>query len=131
MALQTVQRSAWLYGRRELVGGGFHGDGGPGFFRRQLAADQQRIGHSPGHGFGAVCVNDADHHRHLQLAGVFNGLTDELMQLVKGERPGLGFGRVGRRRPAGGQVAGRDLRHEPALVIGMILAARQGIQTVR
>lgn len=31
MALQTVQRSAWLYGRRELVGGGFHGDGGPGF----------------------------------------------------------------------------------------------------
>lgn len=60
------------------------------FFRRQLAADQQRIGHSPGHGFGTVCVNDADHHRHLQLAGVFDSLTGKLMQLVSRECPGLG-----------------------------------------
>lgn len=77
------------------MGGGFRGDGGPCFFGASSLLTSSASGIRRGHGFGAVCVNDADHHRHLQLAGVFNGLTDELMQLVKGNDPARALGASG------------------------------------
>ena len=83
MRFEAIKRGARLNGLAQLMGRRFHRHRGPGFFRRQFAADQQGVRHPPGHGFGAVCVNDADHHRHLKLLRALNGGAGELVQIVE------------------------------------------------